>query len=99
VPIHHDIARGHNQEEHFWHFYCDRYPERCTKKALWPHKEFKVPPRWILVDARAVGETPKEWYMCLCSGEHLEMFARYKQAIIEELPAISPAAYRLVPAS
>jgi hypothetical protein len=60
VPIHHDIARGQNQEEHFWHFYCDRYPERCTNKALWPHKEFRVPVGWILVDARTVGESPKD---------------------------------------
>jgi hypothetical protein len=99
VPIHHDVARGQNQEEHFWHFYCDRYPERCTNKALWPHKEFKTPPGWVLVDAREIGQTPKEQYMCFCCVEHMKVYAHFKQATIKELPDTSVAAFRLSPKS
>jgi hypothetical protein len=99
VPIHHDVARSHNEEEHHWYLYCDRYPVRCTARAMWPQKELQVPLGWILVDAREVGEFPKERYMCFCSFEHMEVFAHFKQATIKELPATSIAAYRLSPRS
>jgi hypothetical protein len=37
--------------------------------------------------------------MCFCCVEHMEAYTRFKQAIIEELPATSPAEHRLVPGS
>jgi hypothetical protein len=99
VPIHHDVARSHKEEEHRWYLYCDRYPVRCTSRAMWPHEEFKIPLGWILVDAREIGQTPKEQYMCFCCIEHMEVFAHFKQATIKELPDTSVVAFRLSPKS